>query len=534
MPTGTSGPDNLRIDQDNPDDTAFGLAGDDIITVSAWVASNGGYSEILVDGGEGHDIFRTEDIVWMRGTGIAGQIVYTAPIENGGTITYSSFERVELTAHRWFGQSELITGDSSDRIEITNGVISGGNPVWLTLRGGDDEVLFFGNCYNARIDLGSGDDSLVFGGTPLTAGLLIEARGGDGNDDMNASAGASMVILYGDAGDDVLRSGSGHDRLEGGVGADFLHAGHGNDILDGGTGIDQMTGGTGNDRFFVEAGDILIERAGEGIDIAYARTDYGLNAGAHVDLLTAIDASSAVAIHLTGNELGNTIQGNAAGNRLLGEGGDDYLVGLGGLDVLDGGQGIDTLDGGTGNDRYFVDLGDRVLERAGEGVDIVYARTDYVLNAGAHVDLLAAVSALATDGIDLTGNELGNTIQGDSGANSLTGAGGADHLTGFGGADTFRFVALSDSAHGAADRIADFASGSDRIDLSLIDANSSTPDVDDGFTYIGANAFSGTAGELRVELVGSLYHLTGDVNGDRIADLHITVNGAVAAADFLF
>ena len=263
-------------------------------------------------------------------------------------------------------------------------------------------------------------------------------------------------------------------------------------------------------------------------------------------------ATATDVIHLTGNELNNTIQGNAGGNRLLGGGGDDYLVGLGGLDVLDGEAGNDILVGGGGNDRYFVDSGDRVRELAGGGNDIVYARTSFVLTAGSHVELLAAVDGAATDAINLGGNELNNVIQGNAGSNTIVGGAGNDYCSGLGGADildggadadillggagadTFRFSALAHSVPGAADKVMDFVSGTDRIDLSLIDANSGAAG-NQAFNFVGTAAFTNTAGELRYQVSGGQTHIFGDVNGDGVADLHIILQGVLAplGGDFI-
>ena len=72
----------------------------------------------------------------------------------------------------------------------------------------------------------------------------------------------------------------------------------------------------------------------------------------------------------------------------------------------------------------------------------------------------------------------------------------------------------------------------DKIDLSLIDANT-LAGGNQAFHWIGANAFSGTgaasAGELRVYQSGSYWWAAGDTNGDGTADLVIalTPQGAV-------
>ena len=114
------------------------------------------------------------------------------------------------------------------------------------------------------------------------------------------------------------------------------------------------------------------------------------------------------------------------------------FVGTAGNDTLSGGPGPDTLIGLAGDDSYFVnDPGDLIIEAASEGYDIVYSAVDYVLNAGAEVELLGTVNNFATTAINLTGNERSNYIVGNAGANVLDGGGGADTLWGREGADTY-------------------------------------------------------------------------------------------------
>ena len=102
----------------------------------------------------------------------------------------------------------------------------------------------------------------------------------------------------------------------------------------------------------------------------------------------------------------------------------------------------------------------------------------------------------------LTGLGGDDVLVGNAGDDTLIGGEGADEMTGGEGADLF--VIEGD------DIITDFASGEDTIDLSGYD-----------FTYVGENAFTGTAGELRVE-DGMLM---GDIDGDGVADLFVDVQG---------
>ena len=58
-------------------------------------------------------------------------------------------------------------------------------------------------------------------------------------------------------------------------------------------------------------------------------------------------------------------------------------------------------------------------------------------------------------------------------------------------------------------------------DLSRIDANSTTPGVNDAFTWIGASPFSNTPGQFRFGAGVA----QGDINGDGITDIVIGVTG---------
>jgi Ca2+-binding RTX toxin-like protein len=124
----------------------------------------------------------------------------------------------------------------------------------------------------------------------------------------------------------------------------------------------------------------------------------------------------------------------------------------------------------------------------------------------------------------------------------LRGGNGTDRLEGDAGADIFVFGAVgeshdftlrSDAAKLVPDLLLDFTSGTDKIDLSGIDANPATAG-DDAFTFIGASAFSGVAGQLRAEVHGSQVHILADVDGDGRADLHIIASGTqILVSDFI-
>ncbi|HET9429217.1 MAG TPA: calcium-binding protein [Allosphingosinicella sp.] len=453
--------------------------------------------------------------------------------------------------------ADLLTGsDRSDRIDGLAGAdqMSGGL---------GDDLYFIDSSADSVIEAANGGTDTIATSVNyvLASGVHVERM---------EAAGTGALHLRGNDFANVMTGNAAANRLEGLGGNDSLNGGAGQDWLDGGAGADRLSGGSGDDRYVVDSSDSVFELNGEGNDIVYARTSFTLTAGAVIELLAAYEATATTRIDLNGNELNNNIQGNADDNTLRGMAGNDWLTGLTGHDWLDGGEGSDVLVGGLGNDRYYVDAADRVTERAGEGNDVVYARTSFVLNAGSHVELLTAISTAGTDRLDLTGNELANTIQGNDGVNVLRGGGGSDYLVSFAGndildggadddrllglngddwldggagkdrleggagADVFTFASTLHSAIGAADQIMDFVSGTDRIDLSAIDAIAGTA-ANNAFTFIGNAAFSNVAGELRVQTVGSQAHIFGDTNGDGLADFQIVVANSpiVAVGDFI-
>ena len=130
----------------------------------------------------------------------------------------------------------------------------------------------------------------------------------------------------------------------------------------------------------------------------------------------------------------------------------------------------------------------------------------------------------------LTGGAGANTLQGTVRADVLFGSTGRDTMTGGAGADTFVFTALNQSGITAASRdvITDFVNGTDRIDLSGIDAKT-TVIGNDAFTFIGNGVFAGGgaagAGQLRYSFAGTNTIVEGDVNGDGLADFQIQLTG---------
>jgi Ca2+-binding RTX toxin-like protein len=348
--------------------------------------------------------------------------------------------------------------------------------------------------------------------------------------------------IIGSATDNLLRGMAGNDHLDGGAGFDVA------DYWDAVSGVtvnltlasNQATGGDGTDQLFNIEGvlgswnaDVLTGNAGDNFLMGRGGNDT-LNGGAGYDTASYRDARGAVNVNLA-----------LATNQAFGSDGIDHLVSI---EALEGSAFNDTLGGGLAGDRFRGRGGNDSIN-GGAGVDVVEYR-DAV--AAVNVDLgRASNHATGGDGVDqlvaiedIRGSAFGDTLRGAAGRNvidgragndTIGGGAGADNLIGGIGNDIFDFNAASESGITAAtwDTIVDFVRGTDRIDLSNIDANSANgAGTNEAFTAIiaGTAAFT-TAGQLKISS-GVLY---GNTDTDAGAEFAIALTGitAVASADFI-
>lgn len=168
----------------------------------------------------------------------------------------------------------------------------------------------------------------------------------------------------------------------------------------------------------------------------------------------------------------------------------------------------------------------------GYGNDTIFTTGSYALQPDE--ENLVHLGTANTWGV---GNALANSMTGNSGVNilfggtgndTLNGAEGNDILIGGGGADTFLFAAAPGAAN--ADRILDFASGTDQIVLDgLFHADtgpSGTLTASDGRFWAAAGAVSGHDEDDRIVFNTSTGDLWYDADGsgggaaERIATLH--------------
>lgn len=362
-----------------------------------------------------------------------------------------------------------------------------------------------------------------------------------------------MIIFPAKDGNDVLNGAAGNDVLEGGIGDDILDGGTGNDILFGSAGRDILLGGDGNDELHVD-GDLVageIYDGGAGVDQIYLNSgNYDLNAlgvtfaniegitlatGGRLAMTTAqlgqfsslvggtyiLTTAGTVALPgaiasgatfilsdlgngfdlglsnrsaaVTGGASADYIIGSAFNDILAGGGGDDVILGGGGNDQLTGGAGANRLSGGTGNDTYYIQSSaDLVFENAGGGLDKIFIANDFYLYA--NVEDLTLTGSGNYFGV---GNDLANTITGNSGDNLLIAGAGDDNISGGGGNDLI-------FGEDGADRIF----GGAGIDYIVAGAGNDIVVGDDGADEIyggdGSDVLTGGSGFFTDILVGGL------------------------------
>ncbi len=277
-----------------------------------------------------------------------------------------------------------------------------------------------------------------------------------------------------------------------------MNGGAGNDILavDGSPGPqappDVANGGDGNDTLQIDAGAN-----------SFGNPFIPYLVAADIETVQVVSATDRVAIVLNG--LDNLYGGFAGVDYANGGAGNDTMYGRGGADAFFGDDGNDRLFGEAGGDNLF----------GGNGNDLLYG--------GADED-------------QLTGDSGNDTLYGESGSDTLRGSGGVDQLYGGLGSDRFELQAVTDSGTTVAtgDRIRDF-SRAQGDQISLLEIDAITGGANDAFSFIGTAAFTNVAGQLRYQVVAGETRVTGDVNGDGVADFLIRIDGVhtLSAADFI-
>jgi Ca2+-binding RTX toxin-like protein len=541
------GQNNDTLYGGNDDDLLWGQAGDDLLygeNDNDYLS--GGAGADTLDGGDGID---TASYIYSD----AGVHVSLSPfvlIGSGGNSGGDAEGDILSNIEDLYGSKfddELYGGDQVNKL---NGYDGNDH-----LFGGDGADQLFGDDGNDVINGGAGGDVIGGGDGIDTASYEGSAQGvdvslmtdfaaggdaaGDHLDSIESLIGSSYTDLlsgddgdnaingldgnnwlYGYGGNDVLWGGKDNDTMYGGEGTDVLKGFGGSDFLDGGDQADTMWGGTGNDTYRVDnAGDVVVEFAGEGSDTVWASIDYTLG-----DQVENLSLSNIGGLNGTGNDLDNVIVGNDYTNILNGGDGTDAIFGNGGDDIIDGGANADTMLGGQGFDIFIVDdFNDVVWENAGEGFDQVQTSVNYALTPGSEVEVLYA-DQTTTAAINLIGNELDNFVTGNDGVNVIVGGLGFDTLRGKGGGDVFLWSSAAESSPSHPDVVVDFnrAEG-DLLHFTNMDADDTLPG-DQNFTFKDTAAFT-APGQINWYTNGTDTFIQLNMNADVAPDSVIQVSG---------
>lgn len=438
----------------------------------------------------------------------------------------SQFDNVQIFKNVMFvnsnggAHSVTVNGNSLDASQWqfkdwleSNIVYLNGTAGHDTLTGSSQNDVILGGAGGDKLNGGGGNDTVSYSLSVNAVNVVLRnghASGGDASNDQlanfeNITGGMGNDLLVGDEFANVLMGGPGDDNVLGRGGGDFLDGGIGSDTL----------------------------------SYTYVRTGISVDLGLHTAVGGGTESDTIFNFErVKGGSGDDVVTGDSQVNFLEGLDGNDTLLGGGGRDTLDPGRGLDTLDGGAGRDtvKYDTNATVRLSDHIG-----------YATGWGAAVDGDTLVGIEFVGGSEfrdsLWGDSKRNIIKGNAGDDDVAGFGGndilaggegVDTLTGGVGSDNFVFASQADSGIGLErDRITDFEQGSDKIDLSKIDAI--VGGIDDAFTFYGKVPPQGVDGELRFHFTPTQTIVSGDTDGDGTSNFQIALDGNIMllATDFI-
>jgi Ca2+-binding RTX toxin-like protein len=524
-------------------DSLTGLDGNDTL--------NGGLGADTMEGGAGNDTYIVDSL---------SESVFENANEGNDTIifAYNNLDaRIELSANNNIENITItgtglysIRGDFGSNILTGNAfdnVIYGEAYELFVLHGGNDSLyggagidwLYdpFGDNY---LDGGVGADTMEGGGGHDTyiidnIGDVVRDLGGNVINTVYSSINLDSANFQYQFYADIILTGSANINAKGFAN---ITGNSGNNNLEGMqngyqpygnlTGYyDVLIGGAGNDTYTIDAGDIIIELAGQGIDTVITNMP-GLPNGSYVlgDNLENL----VVNYSGTGNALNNVITGGINGDSLFGMAGDDTLNGGAGNDsiyagadndLLNGGEGTDFMDGSGGGDLYIISSSSEHI--AGEIQDsglypldvdelrftstvagqtltlfaldsgfetvVIGTGTSIMADTSSTIALNVDSSAVLAGTLTITGNAGNNILTGNQAWNTFNGGAGNDTLDGGAGNDSLNGGTGNDSLIGGVG--SDTLDGGTGIDTLVGGAGSDTYLNPTASTIITENANEG-------------------------------------------
>ncbi|MEA3012084.1 MAG: hypothetical protein QOD42_629, partial [Sphingomonadales bacterium] len=300
---------NASLEGNEFGQTIIGSAGNNTL--------NGRGGADIMAGLAGDDAYLVENAgdVVLEGVGGGRDIVYVA-LANYTLTPGSEVEVVASPGSVGTSPFNLTGNEFANYLQGTNGInilIGGGGDDTLDGLGGNDiyRIEDFGDVIIETTGRDSAYIAMNLSGYTLGADIGI---------DVLAAIDPTSTITFDLTGNNEFNT---------------IFGSAGQNTLIGGGGLDTLVGFAGNDFYRVEeAGDRVVESAGNGYDSVYAVTSYALTAGSHVELLSAIDRTWTNAMDLTGNEYANEVYGSDGANVLDGKGGTDLLYGFAGADIF--------------------------------------------------------------------------------------------------------------------------------------------------------------------------------------------------------
>ncbi len=528
---------------------------------------NHAFDGLAAPGSGGSNSFGSDSFTYSLGGGDSATVNVTVTGEYSLPHVVRGTEGADLLTGT--NLAETLVGGAGNDVYIVN---DAGDVIEEDAGAGTDEIRT-GLAIFSLVDLPNVENLTA------TSDASHDFRGNAGDNAVAGGDGNDLLRLH-DGGDDIVNAGAGSDNIF------FIGALTSADVVDGGDGVDTLILQGAYESLVLTANITQIENISilAGSNIVFG----GASGNRHDYALTIHDSNFAAGVQaringaalLAGEDF--TFDGSAETDALF---------------VVYGGKGTDTLTGGLGNDIFFYAeerfaSGDTV--NGGAGYDGMFLRGNYTIDFNApgytglftNIENLTLTSAtderyargggtefdynltlsdaivgagqvltvsgallMATetmvldasqeaDGIlRLFGGKASDTLKGGGQNDLIHGNLGADILTGNGGADAFRYQTIAESNSGSMDHILDFTPGTDRIELDRIDANTLVAG-NQAFTWIGSDAFSGTAGELRAENLNNMgWFLEGDTDGNGTPDfvVMLTLQGPapLSSGDFI-
>jgi Ca2+-binding RTX toxin-like protein len=325
---------------------------------------------------------------------------------------------------------------------------------------------------------------------------------------------SSGEVLRGHSGNDTLIGLGGNDTFFGGKGDDEIHWNAGNDAIDGGDGPMDW---------------LLLQFAPHGFVVDLKAQTVLQVGGGEIDAVAGIEL----------------VRGSNFADTLLGSDGDDFFfpdytlasafpnAAIGGADFINGRGGFDVLSYGQEGGKVVIDVAAGTARDGTGNIDTFKNMEQY--EGSKFADKITGSGEAEV----IWGLAGGDTIRGGGGNDTIVGHLGKDNYSGGTGKDVFEFWTTKGASESKANRdvITDFKPGTDKIDLSSIDAIAGTTKNDKFKFDAEATAFDGTKGRLItvLNIPADYIIVQGDLNGDEKADFWIELNGdhTVTAGDFI-